>query len=476
MGGLSQTRVAPSPNGSPGTVDLAIVGGGPAGLAAALAALECGVRPTVIDENVELGGQYFRQRAGRSAEGEGRDLIARVRAAADVRLRTMVWGIFDGRTLALARDDAAPGVERVEARALILATGAYDRPVPFPGWTLPGVMTAGGAQNLMKGAGVLPGRRVLIAGSGPLLLVVAHYLLAGGAEVVALCEAASMRGLWRYGLRMLPHLGYVRQAMGYWRELSRARVPVLNGHVITRALGKDALTAAVVSACDDDWTPRPGTERRFDVDAVVVGYGFVPSTDLARLAGCDIRYVHDVGGHVPVLDGDLQTTVPGVFVAGEAGGVAGSAVALDEGRLAGLAAAHHLGRIDSARFQTLAAPVRARLARLAGFRAVMDELYRLRPGLSALMDADTIVCRCEELRAGEIRGAIDEGAHLVNEVKIFTRAGMGRCQGRMCGPTIAAMIGRVTGATPEALGTFTARTPVKPVSLAALAAGAEDHT
>jgi NAD(P)H-nitrite reductase large subunit len=250
---------------------------------------------------------------------------------------------------------------------------------------------------------------------------------------------------------------------------------VLNGHVITRALGDTAVTGAVVSACDDDWAPRPATERRFDADAVVVGYGFVPSTDLPRLAGCDLHYAHDVGGHVPVLDGDLQTSVAGVFVAGEADGVAGSAVALEEGRLAGLAAARHLGRIDAARFRALAAPVRKRLSRLAGFRAVMDELYRLRPGLGALAAADTVVCRCEELCAGDIRRAIEEGAHLLNEVKIFTRAGMGRCQGRMCGPAIAAMISRATGAPPEAPGAFTARTPVKPVSLAALAGVAAAH-
>lgn len=458
------------------SADLAIVGGGPAGLAAAVAAAECGVRPLLIDENAQLGGQYFRQPPpgfrlpdGHGPElGEGRALIDRVRGmAVDHRPGTTVWGVFDQRVLAVARGEA---VERVEARAVIFATGAYDRPVPFPGWTLPGVVTAGGAQNLMKGYGVLPGRRVLVVGSGPLLLVVAHHLLAGGAQVVAVCEAAGTRARQRAGLRLLPHPGYLRQGLGYLRELRRAGVPVLAGHVIRRALGTDRITGAVVSPCNEWWLPLTGTERTFDVDALVVGYGFVPSTDLPRLAGCQYRHAPDLGGWVPVLDGRLQTSVPGVFVAGEGSGVAGSAVALEEGRLAGLAAARHLGGIDEARFRILAAPVERRLRRLAGFRAVLDALHRLQPGLTSLIDDDTIVCRCEEIRAREVRRAIADGARVVNDVKVMTRAGMGRCQGRMCGPAVTALVCGNTGIAPEVAGTFTARAPVKPVPLGALAA------
>jgi NADPH-dependent 2,4-dienoyl-CoA reductase/sulfur reductase-like enzyme len=363
-------------------------------------------------------------------------------------------------------------VDRLEAEAIVFATGAHDRPVPFPGWTLPGVITAGGAQNLMKGYGVLPGRRVLIAGSGPLLLVVAHYLLAGGAEVVAVAEAASMQSMWRWGPRLLPYPGFLRQGLAYMRELRRAGVPFLRGHVIREALGDTEANGAILSACDAAWFPRPNTERRVDVDAVVVGYGFVPS-DLARLAGCEYRWIPDVGGWVPALDDAQMSTVPGVFVAGEACGVAGAVVALEEGRLAGLASARHAGRIDDGRFRALAAPVQRRLRRLAGFRRVMDEVYRPGAGLVALAERDTIVCRCEEIRAAGVEAAIEDGARLVNEVKTFTRAGMGRCQGRLCGPTVAAMIARATGDSPASAGTYTTRVPVKPVSFAALAGGDE---
>ena len=204
-----------------------IVGGGPAGLAAARTAARHGVRVTLVDDNAALGGQYYRQmppwfRASAGSvlarESEaGRALIAEVQSlGVELRLGATAWGIFDQRTVAIATQDRT---EQISAETLVLAPGAYDRPVPFPGWTLPGVMTAGGAQNLMKGSAVLPGRRVLVAGSGPLLLVVAHALLEAGARVEAVCEAAPMRGLWRYAHRMLPHLDVVQQGYRLHREI-----------------------------------------------------------------------------------------------------------------------------------------------------------------------------------------------------------------------------------------------------------------
>jgi NADPH-dependent 2,4-dienoyl-CoA reductase/sulfur reductase-like enzyme len=307
------------------SVECVVVGGGPAGLAAARAAARHGVRVALVDENVELGGQYYRQmppafsapdppRLGRET-AEGRRLIDEVRGlGVELHLGAVVWGIFDERTVAIATQD---GGRRLEAQTLVLATGAYDRPVPFPGWTLPGVMTAGGAQNLMKAYRVLPGRRVLVAGSGPLLLVVAHYLLQGGAQVAAVCEASSMRGLWRHAPRLLPHLDFVQQGYRYRREIQEAGVPVFTGHVIRRALGHAEVTAAVIVPCDDDWRPRPGPERHFDVDTVIVGYGFVSSVELARLSGCEHRYVPALGSWVPVRRRDLETTVPGVFAVGD---------------------------------------------------------------------------------------------------------------------------------------------------------------
>jgi NADPH-dependent 2,4-dienoyl-CoA reductase/sulfur reductase-like enzyme len=454
-----------------------IVGGGPAGLAAARAAAGAGVEVVIVDDNRELGGQYYRRpppafgaspgaRPTREA-ADGVRLVEEVRAlGVEVRLDTVAWGVFDQRTVAVTSGETT---ERLAARTLVLAPGAYDRPVPFPGWTLPGVLTAGGAQNLIKAYRVLPGRHVLVAGSGPLLLVVAHHLHEGGARVAAVCEAAPLRGLWRQAFQMLPHLNFVQQGYRYWRELRDAGVPLLTGHVIRQALGTTELTRAVVAACDDAWRPIVGTERSFDVDALVVGYGFVPSVELSRLAGAEHRYVAEVDAWLPVRTAELETTVPGVFVIGDGAGVAGSAVALEEGTMAGLAVAHRLGRIGGAEYPTLRARARGRLRHLAGFRAVMDHIYRVGPGLYRLAADRTTLCRCEEVTVGEARAAIAEGATQVNEIKAWTRAGMGRCQGRFCGPALAHLIAQATQRTVPEAGTFTARPPTRPVPLGALA-------
>lgn len=460
------------------SVQCVVVGGGPAGLAAARAAARHGVHVMLVDENPELGGQYYRQMPGSfrapasgarlgKESAEGRRLIDEVRAlGVELRLGTVVWGIFDQRVVALATQEET---ERIVAEHLILAPGAYDRPVPFPGWTLPGVLTAGGAQNLMKAYRVLPGRRVLIAGSGPLLLVVAHYLLHGGARVVGVCEASPMRQLWRLAHRMLPHLNFVQQGYHYRRELKGARVPFLTSRVIRRALGSASVTGAVVSECDGDWRPIAGTEMAFDVDAVIVGYGFVSSLELSRLAGCEHRYEPALGGYVPVRSRDMESTVPNVFIVGDGAGVAGSAVALEEGQLAGLVVANRQERLLGRDFSGAASRARGRLLHLAGFRRVMDELYRFGDGLYTLAEEQTILCRCEEVTVAEALEAAREGATHVNEVKAWTRVGMGRCQGRMCGPALSHLIARAAGTSVTETGVFTPRPPAKPVPLAALA-------
>jgi NADPH-dependent 2,4-dienoyl-CoA reductase/sulfur reductase-like enzyme len=459
------------------SVPCVVVGGGPAGLAAARTAARHGVHVLVVDENPELGGQYYRQMPGTfrapqpdafgKESEEGRRLIDEVRAlGVELRLGAAVWGIFDQRIVALATQEET---ERIAAETLILAPGAYDRPVPFPGWTLPGVITAGGAQNLMKGYRVLPGHRVLIAGSGPLLLVVAHYLLRGGAHVVAVCEASPMRHLWRYSVRMLPHLNFLQQGYHYQREIKDAGVPFLTGHVLRRALGTTEVTGAVVCRCDHQWRPLGGPERHFDVDTVVVGYGFVSSLELSRLAGCEHRYEREFGGYVPVRSREMESTVPGVFVVGDGAGVAGSAVALEEGHMAGLVVANRLGRLLDRQYSREASRARGRLLHLAGFRRVMDSLYRFGPGLYTLAEEQTTLCRCEEVPVAEALEAVRDGAGHVNEVKAWTRIGMGRCQGRMCGPALAHLIARATSKPVTEAGVFTPRPPAKPVPLAALA-------
>jgi NADPH-dependent 2,4-dienoyl-CoA reductase/sulfur reductase-like enzyme len=353
----------------------------------------------------------------------------------------------------------------VQARALVLAPGAYDRPAAIPGWTLPGVVTAGGVTALVKAQRVLPGRRVLVAGTGPLLLAAAAALARGGARVVGIVEAAPRRAL----LGLLRRPGILGQALEVGAALWRT--PVRGREGLVRIEGTEGVERAVVARLDPAWRPLAGTERALDVDTVVLGYGLVPSPELAELAGCALAYEPARGGWVPAVDPEslMAASAPGVFVAGDGAGIGGADWAEAEGRLAGLGAAHHAGRIGWAEASARAAPAWRALRRLAAFRRALGALLAPRPGLFELATDDTIVCRCEEVSASEVRAAIEEGARHVTEVRAVTRAGMGLCQGRLCVPTVSGLLARWGGVSPETAGRLPPRLPARPVSVPVLA-------
>jgi thioredoxin reductase/bacterioferritin-associated ferredoxin len=420
------------------TCDVAVVGAGPAGLAAAVEARRAGADVVLIDAYGTPGGQIWRRRYDAGVESLPRDGRHACRALAATTVRVLsgrtVWAVQAPGTLLL---DGVPG--RVEAAAVVLATGAYDRPVAFPGWTLPGVMTAGAAQALAKGQGVLPGRRVLLAGAGPFLLPVARQLTSQGAGVVV-AEATRRRDWLRAGVRMTRHLDRLASYAAY-----RARVPrVAWGQVIVRAEGDGRVESATLAACGADWAPLPGTERTLAVDAVCTAYGFVPDVALARALGCELD------GDAVAHDDDMGTSVPGVFVAGEAAGVGGADLARVEGEIAGRAAAG----------APVFAAARARRAKLADFAGILADLFDPRPGLSRLAAPDTVICRCEDVTAGEIDAAVAGGATTPAALKIVSRCGQGPCQGRVCEPLVAARL--------PVRERFSARAPLAPVSLAAL--------
>jgi NADPH-dependent 2,4-dienoyl-CoA reductase/sulfur reductase-like enzyme len=445
-------------------VDVAVVGAGPAGIAAAVAARAAGASVVLVDEYAAPGGQIWRRRfseigdvAPPSVPRDGRELCRRLASAgATVLTGTSVWaarppsGTHDGtgpmHTLLVSGPDGETG--RIFARSLVLATGAYDRPLAFPGWTLPGVMTAGGAQALAKGQGVLPGKRVLLAGAGPFLLPVARQLRLGGAHVVAVVEATRRREWLAAAPRMAAHPGKLGAYLGY-----RARLPTtrfLWGHVLVRADGEEAVERATIAAALGDWSPRAGSEREFEVDAVCTAYGFLPSVDLARTLGCELT------GDAVAHDQDMQTTVKGVFVAGEAAGIGGAGMARVEGELAGACAADLAADV---------AALRRRRARAASFATILEDLFGRRSGLAKLAGADTVLCRCEDVTAGEVDAA---GAASPAALKIMTRCGQGPCQGRVCERMIAERLG-----TPARFG---ARAPVRPIPLGALMDAATDSS
>jgi glycine/D-amino acid oxidase-like deaminating enzyme len=466
------TEAAPTPP-AVSTCDVLIVGAGPAGLAAALA---CGPGPTlrIIDERPAPGGQFLKQPlagAGDRQARAGAALIAAVRAAGIVMdSETTAWGAFRTPDGGLEIGLLGPaGAEVVRPRLLVVATGAYERVAPVPGWTLPGVMTVGAAQTFLRAYGVAPGRRIVVAGNGPLGLRLACELLRAGAEVAAVAEAAPPpwtrpAAAWLCG-RAAPRL--LAQGARDVALLRRRGVPLLYRHRLVQVQGVDqaqeAVLAPLAAAAD---RRRP---RRIAADAVCVTDGFLPSNALPRLLGCAHRAAPDGPGLAVVRDEVGRTSQPDVLVVGEAGGFGGAHVAMAQGRLAGMAARRLLGLPDLPGGHA----ARHVLRRHNGFQAGLRRLFAAAdPGLSLANDA-TPLCRCEGVTLGTMRAAITRhGVGDAAMLKRVTRAGMGRCQGRYCAEYIDALLH--PGAAACEWRGFAPQVPVRPVPAGALAAEAPE--
>jgi len=393
---------------------------------------------------------------------QGRALIdAATRAGTRVMLSTAALAVEHDPLRVILAADGEPA-RAVTARHLLIAAGAHDRPVAFPGWTLPGVLTAGGAQTLVKTQRVLPGEKMLFAGSGPLALAFPAQLHGYGATIAAVLEAGPPP---RPGdiARMLAaargNTALLRDAARYRAQLIKARIPLRYRRIVVRAEGDGRVESVTHAAVDAEWRVVPGTHETTACDTLCLGYGFTPSIELARLAGCAAGYDEDRGGPVIEVDEWMRTSVPGVLAAGDGTGVEGSSVAIDEGRLAALGIAG--ANADA---------VRARLARKRAFRAALTRMHRVGPGIYELADETTVVCRCESVTRGQLDDAIATTSDQA-VVKALTRASMGLCQGRNCQRQIAALIAKRHGVAPELP---TPRLPARPVALAAIAREPED--
>ncbi|GAA2145680.1 NAD(P)/FAD-dependent oxidoreductase [Kitasatospora kazusensis] len=428
--------------------DLAVIGAGPAGLAAATTAADLGLSCALLDAGPRPGGQYYRHPApGLGAAHPERlhhdwPAFARLSARLDAHTREgridhlaehQVWTAERGEvwTLHATLGPAADGRAAVRARAVLLATGAYERQLPFPGWTLPGVVTAGGAQAMLKAGLVLPGRRIVVAGSGPLLLAAASSLVAAGAAVPAVVEATGYLGYARGLGTLAANPAKLAEGARHGAVLLRHGVRLRRNSAVVEVHGTDRVTGVTVARLDADWRPVPGSGRRIDCDAVATGHGLLPQIELATELGAETRRAPDGAVALRVDDG-LRTSLPGLWAAGETGGVGGADLAIAEGELA--------ARVIAGR--PVPAALKARRRRRRAFAELMAAAHRPGPGWTDWLRADTDVCRCEEVPAGRIREAVEElGAGDARTVKLLTRAGMGWCQGRMCGPAVACLAG-----------------------------------
>lgn len=400
--------------------DVLVVGAGPAGLAAAHAAASCGISVGVVDDNPLAGGQIWRGGPARQADGRARSLWAALQAAPNVAFLhqcSVLYPLDGKRLLAQTPTDA------IELRygRLVIATGARERLLPFPGWTLPGVTGAGGLQALAKGGYPVAGKRVIVAGSGPLLLAAAATLRQQGAQIAAIVEQAAWPRLARFALGLLATPSKVTQALQLACRLRD--VPYLRNSYVLSAHGSATLQSVRLR--------RGQLAEQWDCDLLACGYGLLPNVELALALGCAMRdgAMHGRGAPDSAVRTDhwQRTGVPDVLCAGEGTGVGGVDLALAEGRIAGLAAA---GR-------TQAAPsLFAERARWRRFAARLAHAFALRPELARLADDDTIVCRCEDVRHGELRRHTSW-----RSAKLHTRCGMGPCQGRVCGAATGALYG-----------------------------------
>ncbi len=451
------------------THDVVIIGAGPAGLAAATTAAGMGLSTLLLDEQPRPGGQIYRnvtaatprQRALLGQDYQRGLPLAEAAAGsgADIRHDTLVWDVAADLTVTGLRYGQGFQVRPLQ---LIIATGALERASPIPGWTLPGVLNAGAAQIAMKSGGLVPEGRVILAGAGPLLLLVACQLLDAGVEVVGLVETSPAANR-RAALRHLPAaLGLPAYLIKGLRMLLRLRRHGMPWHTQATALAVLGSSRASGLAFHSR-----GRSHQVAADTVLLHHGVVPNTQLSRLLRVDHRW-SDAQDAWQVITNDFgQTSLAGLRMAGDGVAIGGAMAAESAGVLAALGAAHSLGRLTEGERDRRAATPLHRLRRETAVRPFLDALYRPSTEIVEPMD-DTIVCRCEEVTAGRVREMARLGCQGPNQTKFFSRCGMGPCQGRVCGNVVTQLLASELGKTPDEVGAYRIRAPIKPVPLGAL--------
>ncbi|MDR3099260.1 MAG: NAD(P)/FAD-dependent oxidoreductase [Paraburkholderia sp.] len=458
---------------------IVIVGAGPAGIRSTQTLVAAGLRPTVIDENARWGGQIYRQPAAGAGfartkaalygfEAKKADAVheamARILAQVDYRPDTLAWSCEPGR-LDILREGREASVPWSH---LIIASGATDRIVPLPGWTLPGVYTLGGAQVALKAQGCAIGRRTVLAGTGPLLYLVAYQYAKAGAQVAAVLDTSPFARQAAAAPKLLNQPGTFAKGVYYLAWLRTHGVRIEHGVSLAGIEGAQAVQGV-------RWHTGNGAEQALACDAVGLGYGLRPETQLADLAGC--RFAFDALNRcwLPERDAAGRSSVEGVYLAGDGAGIAGADAAELAGRRAALAVLEDLGVASSSHDDHAAhlehaldaATIDQRLACIARFRAGIEQAFAPPPAHCAAHWPDELtVCRCEEVSAGTLRSCIRSGlATEVNRLKALTRIGMGRCQGRMCGESAMALLSAETGKPLHEVGRLRSQAPIKPIPI-----------
>jgi NADPH-dependent 2,4-dienoyl-CoA reductase/sulfur reductase-like enzyme len=452
-------------------IDVAVIGAGPAGLAAAATAAEQGLSVALLDEQANPGGQIYRDVTRAGADrlrvlghdyAAGRALVDRFAQSTARHVGgAAVWNITRDRVIHYLKDGRS---QAITAGQVILCTGAMERPFPIPGWTLPGVMTAGAAQILLKSAGVAPTQPAVLAGCGPLLYLLAWQYLRAGVRIAAIVDT-TQRGDY---LRALRHIagalaGWrdVKKGLGLIRSIRKAGIPFYRGATELAVEGGEGATALSF---------RVGAKtHRVPTDLVLLHQGVVPNNQITASLRVAHRWDDQQLCWVPQADAWGRLALDGFLIAGDGRGIGGGAAAALQGQLAGLAAAHDAKRLSEVERDRQAKPLQSALRRQLHIRPVLDALYR--PKIQHRVPADDVIaCRCEEVTAGELRRMVALGCTGPSQTKAFSRCGMGPCQGRLCGLTVTEVIAQARGVSPPEVGHYRIRPPIKPITLEELAA------
>lgn len=453
------------------THDVIVIGGGPAGMSAALTVAEHGGRVALLDEQPRPGGQIYRNVTRASAALRtllgpdyqyGARLAERLlHSRVECRFETSVWDVGHDLTLTAHAHGQST---RLRAPQLIAATGAMERPSPIPGWTLPGVLNAGAAQILLKNSATIPSGAIVLVGGGPLLLLVACQLLDAGARVSALVETTPASN-W---LKALPYLSqalltpsYLAKGAGLLLKLKRAGIAFHRNATDVRIEGNNRVSAISFRS--------KGAAFSIAAEIILLHHGVIPNTQLSRLLRVEHRWDDIQTCWAPQVDQWYETSLRGLRIPGDGASITGALAAEASGALAAIGALHAIERIDSATQQRLAHPWRTRLQQQMRVRRFLDELYRPPQWLATPTD-ETIVCRCEEVDAGTIRRMAELGCKGPNQTKFFSRCGMGPCQGRQCAITVSQMLAHAHSLPVQEIGSYRIRPPLKPVPLGSIAA------
>jgi len=449
---------------------LVVIGAGPAGMAVAQTAARHGVEVAVIDEQADAGGQIYRNvDASPLADIDllgkdyvfGRQLVQEFKhAPVDFFANTAVWYLDADGEIGVIED----GVHRrIRAQRIVIACGAQERPMPFPGWDKAGVMTAGAGQILMKSAAMVPSEATVLAGSGPLLLLLAWQYLRAGVKIRALIDTTQSASRWpamRHFPKAIAASDYLFKGLKLVTAIRRAGVPWFRQASNLYAEGDERLRALSFDC--------QGKSQRIETSLLLLHQGVIPSLQIAAAAGCEASWNDVQQCWQPVVDDWGQSSADKIFVAGDAAGIGGARAAWLGGQLAGLQIACQLGEIEPAQRDQLALSVRNARARHLAIRPFLDAWYRVADS-SLVPQDETLACRCEEVSVGEIRALAAMGCSGPNQAKAFTRCGMGPCQGRFCGTTMEQIFARETALHPQQIGRFNSRPPLTPVTLGQLA-------